>query len=242
MAPLTIGFTYAEFAFANVIGLYTDAQDRQLELGVVDLDRLSMIYGITLSSAGVASAMSLVDRRKLVYGAFAPIHQIVLQLLESPDYFPEDPAAFEDIVFRGGARNPKQQSLLDAHSELFEFWKAFSVHKQSLSVLASLASLYGTEHSAIFDEEDWPCLYHQGMVDIDPEIRRIVDTYNHYKSFLGFSPALLPADCPSLPIVPELVVDIVGDSLTVSVPTLAGRIWFEGVPSKPLGGVKLKLV
>ena len=238
-----IGFTYPDLAVANLMNIVFSQGQVPTETQIFEGLNVALRCGHETTLERLAKALHFVKQRQQVYAAYTPVNQIVAQILENHDYFPENPEDFEHILFGYPDEfTEEQKELLTAHSELLEFWQAYGMHRRSVVALGALTAAYGTEHTAVFKDEEYPCLYHRGMEDVNPEIQRIVDVYNHYKTVLGITPALLTAENLAFPPLADLLFDVSGE-LVVNVPTLAGRIWFEGAPSNELpGGVKLQEV
>lgn len=238
-----IGFNYGELTIANVLYIIFASTDVPRGVQLNEAVNVAKKCGMETTPETMVRAMIFVDRLRKVYAAFDPVLQIVAQLLESPEYFPEDPEDFETVVFGHQEEITEDRTnLLAAHSELLAFWQSYVMHRQATAALAALGAAYGAQHTRVFTDEEYPCLYHRGMTDVSLEIQRIVDIYNHYKDALGFTPAVLTPNHSTFPDVPDLLFDVVGD-LTVNIPTLGGRIWFDGVPNQdepgagPLKGV-----
>lgn len=236
-----IGFTYQDLTVANAINIIFSQSDVPFQTQVIEAVNVSARLGHTSTVERLAAAHRFVKHRQQGYFVLGAVHQIVMQILDSFDYFPENPIDFEAILFgQVDTPTPEQADVLSAHAELFVFWKAFAMHHRATTALVSLSAAYGAEHNKVFSDNEYPCLYHRGMEDVVPDVQRIVDVYNHYKSVLGITPAVLTADQLTFPPVAELLFDVSSD-LTVNVPTLAGRIWFEGVPNnEEPGGPKLR--
>lgn len=238
-----IGFTYQDLAIANVINIIFSQSDIPFQTQVVETINVGARAGHVSTVERLAAAHRFVKHRQAAYYALTPVQHIVMQILDNVDYFPENPMDFEMALFgQAEDHTPEQAEILAAHPELLEFWKAYAIHSRATQALVALAAAYGAEHTTVFKDNEYPCLYHRGMTDVDPDVQRIVDVYNHYKEVLGFTPAVLTADHRVFPPVADLLFDVTSD-LTVNIPTLGGRIWFDGKPNDEApGGAKLQEV
>lgn len=238
MDKLNIGFNYEDLVVANLLQCILgeagvgDAIQIQESLNVAE--RL----GIASSVENITAATEFVRRRALTYTILTPIQQQVETLLANPDYFPESKDDFITIIKANEERDltAAEQAMVEAHGELLEFWKKFALHTNAQDVITGMVESYGIMNVAVFDDSDWPCLYHRGMSNLEPAIQVIVDTYNQYKAFLGFTPAMLPGGELVLPTLTKLLIDVATVDVKVSGLSLAGRFWFEGKPTDNLPG------
>lgn len=238
MEKLTIGFNYEDLVVANLCQIILGEADVgdavQLQETLNIADRL----GFTTSMENVRAATEFARRRALTYTVLSPIHQQVENLLANPDYFPENKDDFITIITANEDRELTldEQAMVGAHGELLEFWKRYALHVSAQDVITGMVESYGIMNVAVFDDADWPCLYHRGMTNLEPGVRVIVDTYNQYKDFLGFTPAMLPGNELALPTLTKLLIDVATADVKVSGLSLAGRFWFEGTPTDNLPG------
>lgn len=241
---LKIGFAYADLCLANLMDMIFRTTDVDKHARIAEAVKLAERMGITTTEEAIAQAFTFVSRKQLVYATVSPLWQLVQNLLENDDFFPENIEDFASILTGGveGLTLTKDQSqLLTAHEELLTFWKAYSLHVNAYESLVCTLQAYGAIHTAVFSDAEYPCLYHRGMVDVSSDVQRIVDLYAWYKDHLGFTPAMLSPVELELPEVTTLLFDVSTSEIKVNAPTLGGRIWFEGTPDDTApGGISLK--
>lgn len=237
----TIGFAYSDLVIANICNnVFRDSglpEPVRLLEGVQMASRVGIVTTVDI----LATALRFVKKRGDTYSTHTPVELAVCQLLTSEEFFPEDPKDFREILATADGKLSKDAKVVfDLHDDLLMFWQQFVVHKRSYEAIEALLQAFGAEHTKVFTDDGYPCLYHRGMSVVDPEVQLIVSVYEHYKNFLGFTPALLFGNEFMFPPLATLLIDISSPDVTVNAPTLAGRIWFEGMPdSDQPGGPKV---
>jgi len=238
MDKLTIGFNYEDLVVANLCQIILGEAELGDAVQIQEALNIADRLGISTSTENIQAATSFARRRTLTYTLLSPILQQVENILANPDYFPESKDDFIAIVTANEDREltTDEQAMVGAHGELLEFWKRFALHTSAQDVITGMVESYGIMNVAVFDDSDWPCLYHRGMTNLEPGIQIVVDTYNQYKTFLGFTPAMLPGNELVLPSLTKLLIDVATADVKVSGLSLAGRFWFEGKPTDDLPG------
>ncbi|QXO10997.1 hypothetical protein pEaSNUABM54_00171 [Erwinia phage pEa_SNUABM_54] len=223
-------FDYPTLTIAKAVYRSIASAEMPPEVFVKATMDLSAMVGVETTEEATIPAVDFVNRLACTYGHFSPLQTVMAQLLDSPDYFPENPEDFKVLV---GA----ESELNEYHSALFTFWKQFSTHHYAHVAINQSAKAFGAANSQVFSDDKWPCLYHRGMVDVRPDVKGLVDLYDLYKHWAGVSPAIPPYSS-TLSTQDSLIIDVESGRFLVSAATLAGRIWFEGVSQDPstLGG------
>jgi len=238
MDKLTIGFNYEDLAVANLCQIILGEAGMGETIQIQEAMNIAERLGISTTVENITAANDFARRRPVTYTLFSPIHQQVESILANPDYFPENKDDFIAIIKAHEERDltPSEYAMVEAHGELLEFWKKFALHVSAQDTITGMVEAYGIMNVAVFDDNDWPCLYHRGMTNLEPSIQVVVDAYNQYKAFLGFTPAMLPGSELVLPTLTKLLIDVATTDVKVSGLSLAGRFWFEGKPTDNLPG------
>jgi len=218
-------FNYPTLAIARAVYVSIASTSVPPEVHVrASLDLAAMV-GVDTTEETMASAVDFTNRHACVYGYFNPLQSLVIQVLNNPEYFPENP---EDFALLVGA----ESELNEYHTALFSFWKQFATHHYAHIAINQSVTGFSVANSAVFTDEAWPCLYHRGMDNVNPTVKALVDLYDQYKEWAGISPATPPYSFAKSKET-AITVDVESGRFLVSAPTLAGRIWFEGVSMDP---------
>ncbi len=221
-------FDYTTLAITALLEQALHITQVEPEIVEKEVTSIAAKLGTAVTPNEILAAYEFQRKRRQVYSTFTPEETTILQILDNPNFFPENVEDFKTIV---GADSP----LVEHHNAFYEFWRSYAIHTVGRDAIVSAGRLFGATHSAVYSDVNYPTVYHRGMVEVDPEAKRIAETYDLVKERLSFTPAIATPN--ALVLAPyDLVVDFLSDHPMVSLATLGGRFFFEGGASDGLPG------